>query len=100
MPGAFPASRMGKMGMFKRLLPGVRPRHRFPGLGARFRRNEDGATSYQEISEAEAARQALLLAHNLVLRHLGLQNEYFKLGLDEEIQPRIAAFTPIGNASE
>ena len=69
------------------------------GLGARFRRNEDGATSYQETSAAEA-RQALLLAHNLVLRHLGLQNEYFKLGLDEEIQPRIDAFSPIWKASE
>jgi hypothetical protein len=31
------------------------------GLGARFRRNEDGATSYQEISEKEA-RRAILLA--------------------------------------
>jgi hypothetical protein len=69
------------------------------GLSARFRRNEDGATSYQEISEKEA-RQAILLAHDLVLRHLGLQNEYFKLGLDQEIQARIDAFTPIWKASE
>lgn len=69
------------------------------GLGARFRRNESGATSYQEISEKEA-RQAILLAHNLVLRHLGLQNEYFNLGLDQAIQARIDAFTPIWKASE
>lgn len=69
------------------------------GLGARFRRNEDGATSYQEIPEKEAG-QAIMLAHNLVLRHLTLQNEYFKLGLEDEIQPRIAAFTPIWKRSE
>lgn len=69
------------------------------GLGARFRRTEDGANSYQETSEPEA-RQAIMLAHNLVLRHLGLQNEYFNLGLDEEIQPRIDAFPPIWKSSE
>jgi hypothetical protein len=68
-------------------------------LSARFRRTEDGATSYQEISEKEA-RQAILLAHNLVLRHLALQNEYFSLGLDKEIQARIDAFTPIWKVSE
>ncbi len=68
------------------------------GLGARFRQNEDGATSYQEVSEPEA-RQAVLLAHDLVLRHLALQNEYFKLGLEAEIQTRINAFTPIWKPS-
>jgi hypothetical protein len=63
------------------------------GLSARFRRGESGV-GYQEISEHEA-RQAILLAHNLVLRHLALQNEYFSLGLDAEIQPRIDAFLRI-----
>jgi hypothetical protein len=69
------------------------------GLGSRFKQKKGGAISYQEISEPEA-RQALLLAHNLVLRHLTLQNEYFMLGLDAEIQPRIDAFTPIWKTSE
>jgi hypothetical protein len=69
------------------------------GLSARFRRNENGAVSYQEISEKEA-RQAILLAHNLVLLHLTLQNEYFKLGLDLEIQPRVDAFLRIWKTSE
>ena len=64
------------------------------GVGARFQRSEDGSTSYQETSEKEV-RQAILLAHNLVLQHLGLQNEYFNLGLGREIQARIDAFTPI-----
>lgn len=67
------------------------------GLDARFREDGDGAISYQETSETEA-RQALLSAHSLVLWHLGFQNEYFNLGLDEEIQPRIDAFTPIWKA--
>lgn len=63
------------------------------GLRARFRRGENGV-AYQEISESEA-RRAILLAHNLVLRHLALQNDYFKLSLDEEIQPRMDAFLRI-----
>lgn len=69
------------------------------GLNARFKRTNDGVNSYQESSEPEV-RQALLLAHNLILRHLALQNEYFKLGFDEEIQARFDAFTPIWKASE
>jgi len=68
------------------------------GLGARFKRGESGV-EYKEISEPEA-RQAILLAHNLVLRHLALQNEYFKLGIDEEIQPRVDAFLRIWKQPE
>jgi hypothetical protein len=71
----------------------------------RFHRTESG-NSYQEMSEKEA-RQATMLAHNLLIRHLTLQNEYFNLGMDAEIQPRIDAFVPIwrardwpGNATE
>jgi hypothetical protein len=64
------------------------------GLSTRFRHTERGTNSYQETSEKEA-RQAIMLAHNLVLRHLTLQNEYFKLGLNEEIQPRVDAFLRI-----
>ncbi len=62
-------------------------------LSVRFKRGDSGV-GYQEISESEG-RQAILLAHNLLLRHLVLQNEYFKLGLDEEIQPRIDSFLRI-----
>jgi hypothetical protein len=64
------------------------------GLSARFKPTEQGSNAYQETSEKEA-RQAILLAHNLVLRHLTLQNEYFKLGLEAEIQPCIDAFLRI-----
>ena len=69
------------------------------GLGARFRPTKEGSNSYQETSEKEA-RQSILLAHNLVLRHLTLQNEYFNLGLDTEIQPRIDAFLRIWKVSK
>lgn len=68
------------------------------GLGARFNSNENGV-KYEEMSEREA-RQAILLAHNLVLLHLILQNEYFNLGLDDEIQPRLDAFLQIWNQPE
>jgi hypothetical protein len=67
-------------------------------LSDRFHRTE-GGNSYQEMSEKEA-RQATMLAHNLLIRHLTLQNEYFKLGMDAEIQPRIDAFVPIWTARE
>ena len=69
------------------------------GLGARFRPTEKGSNSYRETSEKEA-RLAILLAHNLVLRHLVLQNDYFKLGLDEEIRPCIDAFQRIWKPPE
>jgi Family of unknown function (DUF5677) len=67
-------------------------------LSERFRRSEDGI-SYRETSEEEAW-DAIRLAHMLVLRHLTLQNEYFRMGLDEDIQPRIVAFKKVWKSSE
>lgn len=67
-------------------------------LSDRFQRTE-AQHSYQEMSEKEA-KQATMLAHNLLIRHLTLQNEYFELGLDAEIQPRIDAFVPIWKARD
>jgi hypothetical protein len=64
------------------------------GLSARFLDSGNGNISYLENTEGEA-RQALLLAHNLLLQNLGLQDEYFNLGLAAEIQPRIDAFARI-----
>lgn len=68
------------------------------GLGARFNRREN-SVKYEEMSEREA-RQAILLAHNLLLLHLTLQNEYFNLRLDDEIRPRRNAFLRIWNQPE
>jgi hypothetical protein len=64
------------------------------GVGTRFQRTADGRTSYRETSEPEAS-QAIALAHTLLLKHLGLQDEYFKLGLEKEIQERIDAYPQI-----
>jgi hypothetical protein len=64
------------------------------GLDRRLFRNESGANSFQETSPKEA-RRALMLGHSLVLRLLGLQSEYFGLGLDNQIQGRIDAFLAV-----
>jgi hypothetical protein len=64
------------------------------GLGARFRRSDEGTNAYQATTEKEA-RKALRLAHLLVLRLLTLHNDYFKLGLDDKIRPRFVAFQKI-----
>jgi hypothetical protein len=53
--------------------------------------NTDTGWTYRENSEEEA-RIALHLAHSLILRVLKLQESYFKLGLEAEIQTRIDAF--------
>ncbi len=53
-----------------------------------------GVVSYQETSEGEA-RLALMLSHNLMIAHLTVQNDYFRLGLTQEIGERIRAFLRI-----
>jgi hypothetical protein len=69
------------------------------GLGLRFRRTDEGVNSYREITEKEA-RKALQLSHVLVLNLLSLQNDYFKLGLDDEIHQRLQAFMKVWKKSE
>lgn len=62
------------------------------GVSSRIRRNdEDTGWTFRELSEKEA-RSAVLLSHNLILRVLSLQNDYFNLGLEEEIKKRLLAF--------
>jgi len=56
------------------------------GLESRLRMTETGF-SFKETSEPEA-RKAVLYAHGLILRLLKLQNNYFELGLDAEIDSR------------
>ena len=50
-----------------------------------------GGYTYKEISEDEA-QLALHLGHNLMIRLLNMQNEYFTLGVDAELQERAKAF--------
>lgn len=50
--------------------------------------------TYRDTSPEEA-QQACILAHNLVLRLITLQNDYFRLGLDAEIKIRMERFSAI-----
>ncbi len=64
------------------------------GLGTRLRQTEEGGYTFNATTEMEAHR-AVVLGHNLILRLLGLQNEYFALGLEAEIQERIDTFSKV-----
>jgi hypothetical protein len=61
------------------------------GVERRLVARAGGGYTYKEISEDEA-RLAVYLGHNLMIRLLLMQNEYFRLGLDAELQERIKAF--------
>src|SRR5260370_13378226 len=50
--------------------------------------------TYRDESPEEA-RQALILGHNLIVRVLDLQNNYFRLELDAEVNARLAKFVEI-----
>ena len=63
------------------------------GLESRLRKTQTGY-SFVETSEKEAWK-ALMLGHNLILRLLMLQNSYFELGLDSEINERVEMFSYI-----
>jgi hypothetical protein len=45
-----------------------------------------------KLDTTEEAQMALHLGHNLVLQNLGVQDEYFGLGLMDTIRPRLEAF--------
>jgi hypothetical protein len=65
------------------------------GLGLELRLMEVGDTvTFREDSSAEA-QQALLLGHNLILRMLTLQNNYFHLGLGDDITARADKFAEV-----
>lgn len=66
------------------------------GLGRRLRELEGGGYSFNETTEKEA-RRAVLLAHNLILRLVSLENEYFGLGLQSEIEERLKMFPRVWN---
>jgi hypothetical protein len=64
------------------------------GLERRLKRSERGGWTYKDTSEDEG-KFALNLGHSLVLTTLKLQNEYFRLGLNAQIQERIEAYVSI-----
>jgi hypothetical protein len=55
---------------------------------------KDGGYTYKDISEDEA-RFALHLGHHLMVKLLSMQNSYFNLGFNIEVQDRINAFVSI-----
>ena len=47
------------------------------------------------LNTVKEANRAVHLGHNLILLDLGVQNDYFKLGLDTDIHQRLEAFLKI-----
>jgi hypothetical protein len=64
-------------------------------LIARMVETKNGGLSFDEGAQRERGSQALVRAHDIILRVLGTQNEYFKLNLDSEISELIADFKSI-----
>jgi Family of unknown function (DUF5677) len=48
-----------------------------------------------KLDTTEESQIALHLGHNLMLQNLGVQNEYFSLGLTDSIRPRLEAFRKV-----
>jgi hypothetical protein len=74
------------------------------GMERRLKRAATGGWTYKDTSEEEG-KFALNLGHILVLKMLKLQNEYFRLSLDAEVEERVQAYViiwkPVGTpASE
>ena len=68
------------------------------GMSARMTHTDD-AWLYKLDTTAEA-QVALTLGHNLILQNLGIQNEYFALGLEDSIHKRLEAYGPVWDRPE
>lgn len=64
------------------------------GMERRLKPSDSGGWTYKETSEDEG-RFALNLGHILLLKMLRLQNEFFGLGLDSEVEKREGAYRSI-----
>ncbi len=53
------------------------------------------AASFDEKAQRDWADRALIVAHNIILRVIMIQNTYFKLNIDNEIEERKADFISI-----
>lgn len=58
----------------------------------RLKLRDDGGLSFDEGAQHDKADLALIGAHNLILYVLKIVNEYFKMGLENEIEERFADF--------
>jgi len=61
-------------------------------LTARMKIRENGQVTFDEGAQHEKADWALIGAHNIILYILDVENDYFKMGLQEEIQERFNDF--------
>ena len=68
------------------------------GMSARMIHTDD-AWLYK-LDTTEEARVALTVGHNLILQNLGIQNEYFALGLEDSIHKRLEAYGPVWEKQE
>ena len=55
-------------------------------LMARLEITSDGKMTFKSGAQRVEARHAVVLAHSLLLRVLDLQNQYFALGLEDDLQ--------------
>jgi hypothetical protein len=53
---------------------------------ARLRENEQGNLLFDNEGQRRVVKEAITAAHHLFLHVLALQNEYFELGFDEELE--------------
>ena len=53
---------------------------------------KDGGITFNEGAQHEKAKQALIGAHNVIILVIVFQNEYFKLGIEDEIKDRCSDF--------
>lgn len=53
---------------------------------------EDGNIGFNDGAQRKAAHEAMLLAHNLIIQVIDTQNDYFSLGMEEEIKELVSGF--------
>ena len=64
-------------------------------LTARMKLRDNGQVTFDDGAQRQKADLALNSAHKIILHLLGVVNEYFKMGLENEIQERLADFMDI-----
>jgi hypothetical protein len=69
----------------------------FQSMSRRVEMTEEGKFSFQSGAQRNDARNAVMLAHLVMIDVLDTQNKYFKLGLDEEMNARIKDFDEAWN---
>ncbi len=61
---------------------------------------EDGSIIFNEGAQRQAAREAIHLAHNLIIQVINTQNDYFSLGTEKDIEERVSDFQEVWSKKE